>query len=105
MFRHPKKRLQARKALKRLRTIAGILIRELRRALPPYDLFEQHQKDFLFYERVLARQPKGTNKIYSLHEPDVYCMAKGKDHIQYEYEDIEVKTKSMVPTSCYSSLP
>ena len=84
-FRHPKKRAQARKALKRLRTIAGILIRELRRTLPPQDLFEQHQKDFLFYERVLAQQPKDTNKIYSLHESGVYCMAKGKDHVQYEY--------------------
>ena len=84
-FRHPKKRAQARKALKRLRTVAGILIRELRRTLPPQDLFEQHQKDFLFYERVLAQQPKDTNKIYSLHEPNVYCMAKGKDHVQYEY--------------------
>lgn len=84
-FRHPKKRKQARKALKRLRTIAGILIRELRRRLSPYELFEYHQKDFLFYEKVLAQQSKDKNKIYSLHEPDVYCMAKGKDHVQYEY--------------------
>jgi len=84
-FRHPKKRGQARKALKRLRTIAGILIREMRRMLPKHELFEQYQKDFLFYERVLAQQPKDKNKIYSLHEPDVYCMAKGKDHVQYEY--------------------
>ena len=84
-FRHPRKRAQARKALKRLRTIAGILIRELRRKLPAYDLFERYQKTFLFYERVLAQQPKDTHKIYSLHEPDVYCIAKGKDHIQYEY--------------------
>ena len=84
-FRHPKKRGQARKALKRLRTIAGILIREMRRMLPKHELFEQYQKDFLFYERVLAQQPKDKNKIYSLHEADVYCMAKGKDHVQYEY--------------------
>ena len=84
-FRHPKKRAQARKALKRLRTIAGILIRELRRRLPAHELFETYQKDFLFYERVLAQQPKDKHKIYSLHEPDVYCMAKGKDHVQYEY--------------------
>ena len=84
-FRHPKKRAKAKKALKRLRTIAGILIRELRRKLPAYDLFEQYQRDFLFYERVLAQQSKDSNKIYSLHEPAVYCIAKGKDHIPYEY--------------------
>ncbi|VVM23220.1 ISPg7, transposase [uncultured Gammaproteobacteria bacterium] len=34
---------------------------------------------------VLAQQPKDKNKIYSLHEPDVYVIAKGKDHKQYEY--------------------
>jgi IS5 family transposase len=84
-FRHVKKRKKAVKAVKRLRTIAKILIRELRRKLPCYCLFETYQKDFLFYERVLNQQPKDKNKIYSLHEPQVYCIAKGKDHKQYEY--------------------
>ncbi len=84
-FRHVKRRAKAKKALKRLRTIAYTLIRELRRKLPHYALFEQYQKDFLFYERVLNQQPKDKNKIYSLHEPDVYCIAKGKDHKPYEY--------------------
>lgn len=37
------------------------------------------------HERILAQQPKATNQIYSLHEPQVYCVAKGKDHKQYEY--------------------
>jgi IS5 family transposase len=32
----------------------------------------------LFYQQVLAQQPKDKNKIYSLHEPDVYVIAKGK---------------------------
>ncbi len=84
-FRHAKRRSKAKKALRRLRTIASILIRELRRTLPHYDLFEQYQKDFLFYERVLNQQPKDKNKIYALHEPSVYCIGKGKDHKQYEY--------------------
>jgi len=84
-FRHVKKRAKARKALKRLRTIAHILIRELRRKLPQTCLFECLQEQFLFYERVLAQQPRDKNKIYSLHEPQVYCIAKGKDHKQYEY--------------------
>ena len=91
-FRHVKKRKKAVKAVKRLRTIAKILIRELRRKLPSYLLFEGYQQDFLFYtvkrhrgERVLNQQPKDKAKIYSLHEPHVYCIAKGKDHKQYEY--------------------
>ncbi len=84
-FRHVKRRAKAKKALKRLRTIAHIQIRELRRALPKHRWFEQYQKDFLFYERVLSQQPKDKNKIYSLHEPTVYCIGKGKDHKPYEY--------------------
>ena len=84
-FRHAAKRAKAKRALKRLRTIAGILIRELRRQLPQHCLFERYQQDFLLYERVLKQQPKDADKIYSLHEPQVYCVAKGKDHKQYEY--------------------
>ena len=84
-FRHIKKRVKAKKALKRLRTIANKLIRGLRRTLPKYCLFDGYQKDFLLYERVLAQQPKDKNKIYSLHEPQVYYIAKGKDHKPYEY--------------------
>jgi transposase, IS5 family len=84
-FRHVSRRAKAKKALKRLRTIAHTLIRELRRTLPCFALFERYQKDFLFYERVLNQQPKDHDKIYSLHEPDVYCVGKGKDHKPYEY--------------------
>ena len=62
-FRHAKRRAKAKKALRRLRTIAGILIRELRRTLPKHSLFEHHQKGFLFYERVLEQQPKNLFKI------------------------------------------
>ena len=83
-FRHVKRRRKASRALKRLRTIACTLIRELRRRLPA-ELVSQYQADFELYERVLNQQPKDKNKIYSLHEPQVYCIAKGKDHKAYEY--------------------
>jgi IS5 family transposase len=84
-FRHVSRRAKAKKALKRLRTIAHALIRELRRTLPCYALFERYQQDFLFYERVLKQQPKDHDKVYALHEPHVYCVGKGKDHKPYEY--------------------
>jgi transposase, IS5 family len=57
----------------------------LRRTLPCYALFEQYQKDFLLYEQILNQKKDDHNKIYSLHEPDVYCIGKGKDHKPYEY--------------------
>ncbi len=82
-FRHVKKRTSAKMALKRLRTIAHILIRELQRKLPQHGLLETYQPDFLFYQRPFisrrgAQQPKDKNKIYSLHEPHAYVIGKGK---------------------------
>jgi len=83
-FGHKKKSGKARRALKRLRTIAGILLRELERKLPA-DTLKQESERFSLYERVLSQQPKDKNKIYSLHEPDVYCVGKNKERKPYEY--------------------
>lgn len=41
--------------------------------------------DFLLYGRILNQRPQDNHKIYSLHEPQTYCIAKGKDHKAYEY--------------------
>jgi len=68
----------------KLKTIAGRLVRELRRKLSAGAL-EKHQKDLALYERVLAQQRTDTDKVYSLHEPQVYCVAKGKEAKQYEF--------------------
>ena len=67
-----------------LRTIAGALIRELKRKLPEA-LREEQRENFTLYRRVLAQKPQDTNKIYSLHEPRIYCVAKGKEHKKYEF--------------------
>jgi IS5 family transposase len=34
---------------------------------------------------VLAQKREDSNKIYSLHEPHVSCISKGKDHKKYEF--------------------
>jgi len=83
-FRHVKRRSKAKKALKRLRTIAGILMRELTRRLPAAVLEEQAER-FALYQRVIDQRRRDKNKVYSLHESEVYCVGKGKDHKQYEY--------------------
>jgi len=83
-FRHPRKRKNARKALKRLRTIAKALMRELERQLT-HEQLTFYEKDFTLYQKVLTQEKGDKDKIYSLHEPQVYCVAKGKDHKPYEY--------------------
>lgn len=79
---HPKNRSKALKANKRLRTIAGRLVRELRR-----NLKDNHDYDSLLslFERVLSQKRNTPGKIYSLHEPEVQCISKGKEHRKYEF--------------------
>jgi transposase, IS5 family len=81
---HPKRRKEARRGVRRLRTIAGRLVRELTRKLPPETVAAQ-AKNFALYRRVLAQKPRDTDKVYSLHEPHIYCIAKGKEHKKYEF--------------------
>jgi len=83
--KHPRRFKKAKKAQKRLQTIAGRLIRELRRELPDEKLNNTYEDKLKLYEKVLAQKRKDKNKIYSLHEPDTACIAKGKAHKQYEF--------------------
>ena len=79
---HPKNRKKALKADRQLKTIAGRLVRELERNLGRKKGYE---KMFELYYRVLSQNRKSKNKVYSLHEPDVVCISKGKEHKQYEF--------------------
>jgi IS5 family transposase len=81
-WRHPRTRPAARKALRRLRTIAGRLVRELERKLPSG---HQYSDTLALCWRILGQKRHDPNKIYSLHEPHVYCLAKGKAHKEYEF--------------------
>jgi IS5 family transposase len=72
---HPKNKAKARKADKKVKTIAGRLVRELERNLPPNS---KYQADLNLYKQVLAQTRWSKNKIYSLHEPEVCCISKGK---------------------------
>ena len=57
-------------------------MREAERNLPPDS---PHHEDLALYRRVLAQRRKDSDKVYSLHEPDVKCISKGKDHKKYEF--------------------
>ena len=80
----PRKRKLAHRALRQMKVIAGRLLRELERKLPASARQEQ-ASNFALYRRVLKQQPADRGKIYSLHEPQVYCLSKGKEHKKYEF--------------------
>ena len=74
----------ARKASKKIKTIAGRLTRELERKLTPHSL-QQWGSELQLFQKVLAQKKDDSNKIYSLHEPQVNCFSKGKEHKKYEF--------------------
>ena len=79
---HPKNKVKARRADKKVKTIAGRLVRELERNLPPNS---KYQSQLDLYKQVLAQKRGSKNKIYALHEPEVCCISKGKEHKKYEF--------------------
>jgi IS5 family transposase len=78
---HPKNGAKARKADKKVKTIAGRLVRELQRKLPA----ESYSNGLNLFQRVLRQKRHDSNKVYSLHEPEVVCISKGKEHKKYEF--------------------
>lgn len=81
---HPKNYRKAEKAKRKMHTIAGRLIRELKRKLPDSQL-PQYINRLDLYARVLDQKKWDKNKIYSLHEPHVACIAKGKVAKKFEF--------------------
>ena len=73
---------KVKKADRRMRTIAGRLLRELQRLLPVQNDY-QEQIDVCM--KFVNGEKIDGHKIYSIHEPDVQCISKGKDYKKYEF--------------------
>jgi len=78
---HPKRRKKALSSQRKLKTIALRVVRELERKLPKGSCGSELE----LFKKVLAQEINSKDKIYSLHEPETYCMSKGKAHKKYEY--------------------
>lgn len=68
---------------KRLHCIAFKIYKVLVKQLNPIPKSYMQELDVLY--RVLTQQRDDTNKIYSIHEPEVLYISKGKEHKQYEF--------------------
>ena len=87
-YAHAKQFKRMRKALKRLKGYTGRVMRDLRRHLD--DIVEGGLRDRIIAKlalvsQLLHQQPKGSDKIYALHEPEVDCISKGKARVRYEF--------------------
>jgi IS5 family transposase len=87
-YAHAKQFRRMRKALKRLKGYTGRVMRDLRRHLgdlPAGALRDRVAAKLALVSRLLHQQPKGSDKIYALHEPEVDCISKGKARVRYEF--------------------
>lgn len=81
---HAKNYKKAQAAKRKLKTIAGRLVRELQRKLSEQQL-SVYQKELNLFTRVINQQKSDKDKIYSLHEHQVACIAKGKVAKKFEF--------------------
>ncbi len=44
-----------------------------------------YSEDIELYLRVIKQERSDKDKVYSLHEPEVQCISKGKEHKKYEF--------------------
>jgi transposase, IS5 family len=82
-YAHAKQMKRARRETRRLRQYLGRVMRDIRRKCPKPGavlklLLERAQ-------RILQQQRHDTKKLYSVHAPEVECIAKGKAHQPYEF--------------------
>jgi IS5 family transposase len=82
-YAHAKQFKRMRRQLRKLRTYVGRLIRDIRRKAPDIDEGLATLLDRA--DRIRRQQPKDKNKLYSLHEPQVQCISRGKAHKRYEF--------------------
>lgn len=82
-YAHARQMKRARRCTRKLRTILGRVIRDIERKAPVIDPELRSLLDVAVRIREQERRDKG--KVYSVHEPQVECISKGKAHKRYEF--------------------
>jgi len=82
-YAHARQFKRMQRSLRKLRTYVGRLIRDIRRKVSDPD--GALATLLARADRVRQQQPHDTHKLYSLHEPEVQCISKGKAHKRYEF--------------------
>jgi transposase, IS5 family len=83
---HKRAHKQAMRNVRKLRTYAGRLRRDIGRKTDGHEELETAFADILaLVDRVIAQRKDSKNKLYALHAPEVECIAKGKARTKYEF--------------------
>jgi len=81
---HPQRRKKALAAARRIKVITGRVVRDVERKMDKQQK-EKYAAELGIFNRVLSQQRGDSNKVYSLHQPHVKCIAKGKEVKKYEF--------------------
>lgn len=82
-YAHAKQYKRSSRMTRKLKTYLGCVYRDILRK-------EENLDDELYRllrtaSRLLRQKKESTNKIYSIHAPEVECISKGKAHKRYEF--------------------
>ena len=85
-YLHAKQMKRAKAAIKKMKTITGRVVRDIERKISGNEELQILFKEELSKaHRLLSQTKTSKNKLYSLHEPNVECIAKGKARTRYEF--------------------
>jgi transposase, IS5 family len=87
-YAHARQMKRAGKMTRQLKTILGRVVRDIERKAGKIQgqIADQPLRELLaMAERLLEQTRTSKNKIYSVHAPEVECLAKGKAHKRYEF--------------------
>ncbi len=82
-YTHARQMKRAKSCTRKLRTYLGRVIRDIERkhCTPDAELLSLLTTS----TRIYHQKWQDTNKIYSVHEPGIDCINKGKIHKKYEF--------------------
>ena len=85
-YAHAKQYRRMRKWIKKLKIYLGRVMRDIERKIAGDAQLEGSFHSILgLAKRIHAQQKQDKSKVYSVHAPEVECIAKGKAHKHYEF--------------------
>ena len=85
-YAHAKQFKRMRKEVKKLKNYLGRTVRDIERQIKGSLDLQTNFIDLLaMSNRLLSQEKKSKDKLYSLHAPEAYCIAKGKAGKPYEF--------------------
>ncbi len=85
-YAHARQSRRMRRQLRTLHTYLGRVVRDIERKIHGDEkLIQLFAEELKMAKRLLNQQRDSSNKLYSLHAPEVECISKGKAHKRYEF--------------------